>query len=243
MDYIPRGAMALHMTMRNPAPIVGVTSMIVSARIVQGAMAPDLSRLNYKRKAGPPSLRIAHPVRAPVWIVGSNLMTRKKAQPTKRKRGRPKGSKTTTPRKPSRSQELMKLFNCSSSSLSRFRKREGYPGDDAKDEDLKKWYQANKSNVGRPPAPKTPDDEKAIDSMHQLRAQKLQAETEKIEIATGKHLEKVMDEYRTTLLKRVNAGLDIIFREIRRLDLDPSQLKKIQEAAKDAAERIRRDED
>jgi len=169
-----------------------------------------------------------------------------KKPPAKRKPGRPKGSKAkpkATPRAktPTRRQQILELLNISHQTLHRYRQKPDYPGDDADNETLTKWYEGNKSGRGRPARPKTPADKKAIDEMSNLRADKLRAETEKIEIATGKHLEKVMEVYRDKVTKTLNVGLDIIFREIRRLDLDPSQLKRIDEAAKDAAERIKRE--
>jgi hypothetical protein len=70
-----------------------------------------------------------------------------------------------------------------------------------------------------------------------------EADIEEKHIKAGKHLEKLMADYRESLLKRFNSGLDIIFREIERLDLDAAELKRLKDAAKDAVLRINGNEE
>jgi hypothetical protein len=150
-------------------------------------------------------------------------------------------------------QSVCKKAGITTRSFDRYAKKPGFPGADASEKALIKWIKANKSTRGRPPSIKTKarakpstkqskakkeeyDPNKDPDVL--LRREKLRTDIEKNTAQAGKYLDKWMTEYREKMVKRFNSGMDILFREIARLELDQEELNRLKAAAEDAAVRI-----
>ena len=84
----------------------------------------------------------------------------------------------------------------------------------------------------------TPNDGPAVSEAYLLNLQYKQSQIEKNQAAANKHLQQAMANYCDRVKTRVNEGLDIVFRELVRLDLDADQLRRVKEAAADAARHV-----
>ena len=151
-----------------------------------------------------------------------------------------KAKKTKKPKRPkrpkTRRQEIVEAFGINRKTLCRYEKKPDFPGLDATDKVLRDWIEGNKSGSGRQSDGKgSPSDGGA---MYELRILKLKTEIEEKDAKAGKHLEKAMADYREKTTKLFNSALDIIFREVRRMDLDRDQLERLDAAARDALTRI-----
>lgn len=135
--------------------------------------------------------------------------------------------------------EIAKLAGVGERTVARFKKKPGWPGD-SDPSALVEWIHANKARTGRKAKGEGVTETKAqAAETYKLNIAYKQSQIEKNNTATHGYQQRIIKEYRHKMVKGCLESIDIIFKAIKKMDLDNDQIKTIKKAAESAKQHLK----